>query len=382
MGSKQTDQVAVAIVGGGIGGLVAGVVLNQAGIKAHVYEQAPAYADVGGHLTMDTAAIEVLGRFGLDSPFHDMSCPLDGMEVRSMGTGDVVARFPIPDLGAMGVDDPDRQGSRVVYAFQRADFLSMLMARLPADCMHTGHRLTALNGSENGATAVFANGEEVAAEIVIGADGVKSLAREMFDAAEFSAAGHSVLRTLCPATVLPADLPNDRMRFWDGWAFGNKEKNEGVHVLTVPVRGGDYVSIDLQFLGGDQLEDCNPMDLPFERIMQRYPDEMDPLINKMLDARVESISAHALFDRRVAEKWVDQRIAILGDAAHSMRPNLGQGACQSVHDVGELMKAIEAHGLTHEALKAYESVRAPYVKSIVDVAMNVKIDPKAWKDKK
>jgi len=381
MSTNPVDPVAVAIIGGGIGGLTTAVALHQAGIDVHVYEQAAEYRDVGGHLTMDTAAIEVLARWGLDVPFNRVACELAGMEIKDLETGKVIVTMPFPDLGALGVKDDKRMGTRVCHAFLRSDYLKLLTDRLPADRLHTGHKLTALSGDAQQATATFENGAQVKASVMLLADGVRSMARAMFDNAPAVPAGHTVLRTLCSAELLPADMPNDRMRFWDGWRFGDKPNNVGVHALTVPVRDRRFVSIDLQFMGGDQLEDCNPWDLPYARVMQRYPAELDPLLKKMLDARLEPITAHALWDRPVATQWVDQRIAIMGDAAHSMRPNLGQGACQSIHDAGELVAQFARHGLGHEALKAYEAVRMPYTQSIVEAAKNLVVDPKAWKNK-
>lgn len=383
MSSNSTFDVEVAIIGGGMGGLVAGVALNQAGIDAHVFEQAPAYGDVGGHLTMDTAAIEVLANYGLDKPFLELSSPLACMELKKLSTGDVVMQMPFPDLGALGVEDESRKGDRQLYAFLRSDFLKVAVEAIPESKMHTGHILTSLENGDGNATATFENGNTVTAKVILGADGVKSLARRMFDDSAAAPAGHSILRTLCSVDVLPERIVNDRMNFWDGWEFGDKEAGIGAHMLTVPVRGGKFVSVDIQFQGGDQLEDCDPWDIPVERVLARYPakDEMDPVIYDMIEARLEPITVHALWDRPVASKWVDGQIAILGDAAHNMRPTLGQGACQAIHDAHELTKCLSEKGLTSEALKAYESVRAPYVKSIVEVAKNLKVDPKAWKKK-
>lgn len=376
------QSVEVAIIGGGIGGLATAVALNRAGIDAHVFEQADAYGDIGGHLTIDDAAIAVLARWDLAEGFHAISCRLPQMQVKKLDTGEEVVTMPFPDLGSLGVSDDGRMGVRVVHSFLRADLLELMLGAIPAGKVHTGYRLTDLANGEDTATATFANGESVTAAIILAADGVKSLARRMFDDVPVTKAGHSVLRTMCPIDVVPEELRANRMHFWDGWAFGNKAAHEGVHVLTVPVREGKFLSVDLQFIGGDQLEDCNPHDLPVERVMSRYPATLDPAVQAMIDNRVEPIAAYPLFDRPVAEKWVEGRIAILGDAAHSMRPNLGQGACQSIHDAGTIADAFAEHGLSHAALKAYEAVRKPYTKSIVETAMKTAVDPKAWKEGK
>lgn len=374
MADSSAMNVSVAVIGGGIGGLATTVALNQAGIDAHVFEQTAAYGDVGGHLTIDDAAIAELAAMGLEDAFRAMSCPLNGIELKNLGTGEVMAHFPHPDLAALGVDDDSRTGDRVVYAFQRADFLEMLVNAIPAENVHTGHRLTSLSGDADSATASFENGAEVTAQVIIAADGVRSQARASFDDSAAVPANWTILRTLCPADVLPADLPNDRMRFWNGAEFGEPPANM-THLLTVPVRGNDFISLDLQFVGGDQLEDCNARDLPIDRVMARYPEGMDPIVKAMIDARIEPIAAYPIHDRPVAEKWVENRIAILGDAAHSMRPSLGQGACQSLHDAGQITKSIGEHGLTNAALDHYEGIRKPYVKMIVEAAKKAPMGP-------
>lgn len=374
MTNSEAMNVDVAIVGGGIGGLATAVGLNRAGVDAHVFEQTEAYGDIGGHLTIDDAAIAVLAEFGLEGAFRDMSCVLDGIELKDLGSGKVMAHFPHPDLAAAGVDDDSRTGDRKVYAFQRADFLAMLVGAIPAENIHTGHRLTSVDGTADSATASFENGAEVTAQIVLAADGVRSQVRAGFDDSAAVPADWTILRTLCPADVLPDDLPNDRMRFWNGAEFGQPPAIM-THLLTVPVRGNEFISLDLQFVGGDQLEGCDPRDVPIDRVMARYPDSMDPVVTAMIEARVEPIAAYPIHDRPVAEKWVDQRIAIVGDAAHSMRPSLGQGACQSLADAAQLCHSLAEHGLSAEALDHYESIRKPYVKMIVEAAKNAPMGP-------
>lgn len=379
MTNKNVTNVDVAIIGGGIGGLTTAIALHAMGIDAHVYEQAHAYGNVGGHLNMDEAAISVLSRWGLEKPFHEMASEMDGIEVRDIETSEVIARLPFPDLADMGVEDDSRKGDRIAHAFLRTDYLEMLTSRLPEGRLHVGHKIVDFESKPDSASATFENGVEVSADIMLFADGVRSLARARFDDSPAVRAPHTVLRTLCSADVLPDDVPNNCARVWDGWRFGDKANGLGALVLIVPVRGGEIVSIDLQFFGGDQVEDCPQNDIPYERVMKRYPDEMDPIVTKMLEARTEPIAAYALYDREVSNKWVDNRVALIGDAAHSMRPSIGQGACQSVHDAGEIAKQFAEHGLTNEALLAYEAVRKPYTQSVVEASKNLVVDPKAWK---
>lgn len=377
----MSRQVDVAIIGAGIAGMTLAAAMNKVGIKAHLFEQADVFGQVGGHLTLDTAAIGVLNRWGFDVPFLEMAQELNGIEVRHLGSGDVIAHFGLPDLGSMGVEDPNRHGSRIVYAFLRADFLKTLADLIPADQLHTGYLLKSLQDGTDHAEAFFENGETVRAGAIFSADGIRSIARDMFDASAVAATGVSIARTRAPASLLLDGMPNDRMRFWDGWEFGDKATNNGTHVLTAPVRAGKFVCIDIQLHGGDQMEDCDRWNLPGDRISARLPETIHDPVRALFDGRDEVIVSHPLLDRQVANKWSGKRVVIIGDAAHAMRPTLGQGACQSIHDVGQLLQNIEEHGLNGNAFAAYEATRAPYVRSIVDTAKKVVVDPKAWKDK-
>lgn len=148
-------MVDVAIVGGGMGGMVLGAALAHAGIDYQLYEQAPRFGVIGGHLTIDTAAIDIIGRYGLDAPFHELACCLNTIEVRKFDTGEVVANFPFPDLGSMGVTDPNRHGTREVFGFLRADFVRMVAERLPQDRLNVGHRLVGLTEANGRAVAEF-----------------------------------------------------------------------------------------------------------------------------------------------------------------------------------------------------------------------------------
>ncbi|MFK8018793.1 MAG: FAD-dependent oxidoreductase [Pseudomonadales bacterium] len=375
------NEVEIAVIGGGIGGLSAAVLLNQAGYDAHVYEQAPVYLDIGGHLNIDSYTIAVLARAGLEDAFRKMACLCPEILIKKIDSGEEIMTVPFLDIGSLGVDAPDRMGTRVINSFMRSDLLDLLKRHIPEGKLHVDHKLIELEGRENGAVASFDNGEEVSASIVIAADGVRSLARKKFDDVPATKGHYSILRTSCAIDVVPEELRINKFLYWDGSEYGDLLKGEdGAALLTAPVRNGTVLSLDLQFQGGDLFEDCDPLDIPLDRVMARYPETLDPVVKDMIDSRLEPISAYPLYDRPVAEKWVEGRIVLLGDAAHSMRPYLAQGACQSIQDAGAILDAFSEFGLTHEALKSYEALRKPFTQSIVEAARNAPSNPKVYKD--
>lgn len=376
MTSAAVTECDVAIIGGGVGGLALAAALDQAGVEAHVFEKWPDFGEVGGHLTIDNYAIEVLDRFGVAKSFLEASTRLHGLEIRAMHGGGILNHIKLPDLGSMGVDDAERTGTREAWGFLRSDLVKLFASHVPDERLHTDYEFVSLVDGDESCEATFANGETVRAKLVVGADGARSIVRQILDDAPSENVGVTICRVNAPADLLPADHPNDRLRLWDG----NVDKGVGSVALTCPVRGGADVAIDVLFVQGDQLEDADKQDVPVDRVFARLPDDVDPLLIKLIEGREGPIVAHGLYDREVAKVWSGKSLTIIGDAAHAMRPNLGQGACQSIHDAGALSTAIAEHGLNTDALHAYEAARADYVRQIVAVSKSTPPTPEAWDD--
>src|SRR5882757_929116 len=160
----------VAVIGGGIGGLTAALALLQAGFDVLVYEQAPELTEVGGGINMAPNATRVLRRLGLAEG-------LDREGVRPLGThqrrwqdGRTLQRAPLNPLCEELYGAPH-------MTLHRADLLAVIAAALPPEHIHLGHRLVGLDDAGDRVEARFANGARIAADLLVGADGIHSTVR-------------------------------------------------------------------------------------------------------------------------------------------------------------------------------------------------------------
>jgi len=245
----------------------------------------------------------------------------------------------------------DSSGWNGMYGMHRADLLQVLAEAVPSAAIHTGHRCTGFTQDEQGAHLSFATGHVAHADVVIAADGINSVLQKHVvepSAPEYS--GFRAYRGLISADRLP-QWRREAHQVWMG---------DGKHFMVFPVRRGELLNY-VGFVPTD-----NETVESWSAIGDR--DELaasfagwDPRVTELLD-KVETCFWWGLYDRQPLGRWVNGRLALLGDAAHPMLPHLGQGANQAVEDGTALAVLLQACGgseAAEEALKDYEALRRP-----------------------
>lgn len=344
----RTTVRRVAIVGAGIGGLVAAMALSRRGLQVDVYEQAPELREVGVGLNLGPNGSRILHRWGMGDQLRDLAVRPTALEVRHWSDGRMLGWQPMGEAW-------ERKFGAPYYTIHRVDLHRMLVSEVPPGSVHLDCRLVNFVAEDGGVRLRFAGGGEAEADVLVGADGIHSIVRRAIvgpETAEFS--GTSAFRGVAPVERL-SGLPAETIFLW----AGPRER-----LLCYPVSGGRLLTVVAVVPGESQdIESWSapgdPADLA--TAFAGWAPEVKAVIAAMNDTR-----RWALYDRAPLDSWGTGRVTLLGDAAHPMLPHHGQGASQAIEDAVALAdclasSATTAGGLSLEAgLRRYESVRRPH----------------------
>jgi 2-polyprenyl-6-methoxyphenol hydroxylase-like FAD-dependent oxidoreductase len=321
----------ILIVGGGIGGLSAALALVREGFEPRVFEQAPALLEVGAAIAVWPNAMRVLRRLGVGDAVTQRGGLLKHARWLDR-SGKVYKHLPFPDEDVPGV------------ALHRADLQGALLRALPSDSVHLGKTFERFTEERGEVRARFAGGEEVACDVLVAADGLHSRARAQIvgDGAPVYR-GYTVWRgiarlehaALAPDTA--SEVYGSGRRFGIGpvglgrtgwWATANEPE-------AVTERPSEHQKKLLKLFGGW----CAPV----VELVEATPSE--------------TILRNATYDRPPAARWGAGRVTLLGDAAHPLTPNFGQGGCMAIEDAAVLARCLSKYADAAHALRAYEAHR-------------------------
>ena len=339
------DQLHVIIVGAGMGGLTAALALRQAGYGVEIYDRAPVLAPAGAGVSLWSNGIKVLSRLGLGPGVRAIGGGMQHMSYVSMA-GELLTRFSLQPL-------VDTVGQRP-YPVARTDLQRLLLDAVGAEHVRLGATCVAVEQSDGGATAVFADGHRANGDVVVGADGTHSIIRSavLGERVERRYAGYVNFNGLI--------AQSDDLAPLDTWVtFVGEHKRASL----MPVGGGRvYYFFDVPLerglppLGPDVRAELAHHFAGWAAPVQRLIQRLDP-------ARVTRAE---IFDIEPLTRLVRGRVALLGDAAHSTAPDLGQGGCQAMEDAWVLANALLTNDLgVEDALGRYEAARRERAADII-----------------
>jgi salicylate hydroxylase len=339
------SALGIAVIGGGIGGLAAAVSLHRAGFAVDVYEQAPLLTEIGGGINMGPNAVRILYRLGLAPGLQREGVRPLGTHQRRWDDGRTLQRAPLNPLCEQLYGAPH-------LTIHRADLLAVIAAGFPAEHIHLGHRLVGLADNGDHVAAWFDNGARIAADILIGADGIHSAVRTALfgeEAPQF--AGCVAYRGLVPMDRIAGLGLEPGSQSWVG---------PGAHLVHYPVARGRL----LNFVGWTEHDSWNREDWTDRATVARalaafagWHEQVRQII-----AAADTCFIWALFDRDPLPRWSIGRTTLLGDACHPMYPFMGQGAAQAIEDGATLTACLLADTADPAAaLQRYERLRLPRV---------------------
>jgi len=334
----------VIVVGGGIGGLAAALVLARLGIKVELLEQSETISEIGAGIQLGPNAFAALDGLGVGAAARSRTVFIDRLTLMdAVDASEVVS---------VDVGGPFRERFGNPYGvIHRADIhLSILEAveHHPLIRFRTSTRVQRLEQDGSSATVVDQHGERYRADAVIGCDGVKSVIRQTLIGDEARVTGHVVYRAVVDIAEMPKELQINAPVVWAG---------PNCHLVHYPLRGGQQYNLVVTFHSREP-EVWGVRDGSKEEVLS-YFEGIHPRPHQMLD-RPKSWRRWATADRDPVPFWSQGRATVLGDAAHPMTQYMAQGACMALEDAVTLGAAITDSDFDFiTALRRYETVRIP-----------------------
>ncbi|MEX2327331.1 MAG: FAD-dependent monooxygenase, partial [Pseudomonadales bacterium] len=334
----------VAIVGGGIGGLVTALCLAKENFAVDIYEQADAIEEVGAGIQLSPNCTGVLHALGLEPQLRQFACLPAATEIRDWRRGQLLAST------ALGQTAIDKYGAPY-YHLHRADLMRALVttaATLPNIGVHTHSRVSHIEALAQGVRFV-ANHDEHEVDALIGADGIHSSVRQFLfgsDHARFT--GNIAWRALVPAVRLPQDLVAPVTTAWWG---------PHRHFVHYFVRGGELLNCVgvVEKRGWETESWTEPGD--HDEIKADFKG-WHPTVETIVDQLDElTLFKWALFDRAPMRHWSKGHITLLGDACHPTLPFMAQGAAMAIEDAAVLAHLMAKTDDIPKALGQYETAR-------------------------
>ncbi|WP_153722593.1 FAD-dependent monooxygenase [Sporosarcina cascadiensis] len=344
------EKKVIGIIGAGIGGVALARSLEQRGIPYHLFEQAPAFGEVGAGIQMTPNAVKVLNALGLANEIDSVGFLPESMDGRSWDTGKELFSTPIKK-------EFKRIFGAEYYHLHRADLHEILTKDIPEEKITFNIKCQDVKNSGDKAIAYFDNGESFEADLIVGADGIRSVVREALwgiDDPKFT--GDMCWRALVPVDEYPLSFVKPAASFW----FGPK-----AHVVTYYVKGGKAVNIVAIKETDGWVKESWTEPSSTSELLEAYKGWNSDLIDLFQKTDNLQVFKWGLFDRDPMDQWSKGNITLLGDSAHPMLPYLSQGAAMAIEDAFVLAEAIEYYeGETNSALQAYEEERRPRTRRV------------------
>jgi len=321
-------------------GLGTAVALGRRGIRARVYEQAPALTEVGAGVMLAPNGVRVLDRWGLGLQLRTVGAALGPGSFYYRHDGTTVAPFRTSASNA----------PPALFGIHRADLVAMLREHIPDGAIRLGARCVDIRQSTESVELLFEDGTSESAHIVIASDGIHSTIRPLVvDTSTPTDSRMIAYRGLVSASLLP-DWPCNAAELWMG---------HGKHFLVYPVRSGKLLNyVGFAPASDGLIESWSAVGDP--DVLRAEFDDWDERVGQLLN-QVTSTFWWGLYDREPLETWVSNRVTLAGDAAHSMLPHLGQGVNQALEDaeaLATLLSSADAESAP-AALKLYDALRRP-----------------------
>jgi len=335
--------VRAVVIGAGIGGLACAIGLRRAGAEVSVHERQPELREVGSGLTLWVNAMRVLQQLEVADAIRERGAVVERID-NYTAAGKRISGLAISKVA-------EKHGAPSV-SIHRGELQRGLAEELPEGALRLGSECTGFEQDAGGVTVRFADGSQERADLLVGADGIRSQIRaQLVGAGELRYSGYT-----CWRSAVQLDHPLLERRIYiqlygssstfgifpirDGWSwYGTKftDKDGG---------GGDGASWKRE-------------------ARQAFEGWYEPVLAVIDATSDEAFVRQDIYDRVPIDNWVSGRVALLGDAAHATTPTLGQGGCLAIEDAGVMGRSVAWEPDVPAALRRYQAERIERANGIV-----------------
>ena len=324
--STISDQPFV-IAGGGIGGLATALGLARKGVRSIVLERAPQLGEIGAGIQLGPNAFHSFDQLGVGDAARSMAVFIDNLRLMDALTAEEIVRVPL--------DEPFRQRFGNPYAvIHRGDLYGVLLKACRGNELieiRTGSEVQGYEQDGESVRVHLATGS-VSGTALIGADGLWSnIRKQVVGDGPPRVSGHTTYRSVIPTEQMPEDLRWNAATLWAG---------PKCHIVHYPLSGWKVFNLVVTY-HNDAPEPVAGKPVSHEEVLKGF---------QHVHPRAQEIIRHGkdwklwvLCDRDPVERWVDGRVALLGDAAHPMLQYFAQGAAMAMEDAVCLAHMVDSH---------------------------------------
>ena len=344
----------IAVVGAGLGGLTCAAFLQREGFTVTVYEQAPAFSRIGAGIILSANVMKVLRRLGIERSLLETGIRPDAFVSRAWDTGETLYELTLDAASEQRFGGP-------YINVHRGDLHAVLETTVRSGTIAFGHGLVGLEREGRAIGLVFENGTRQDADIVIGADGIRSKVRDILLGAEpprFT--GRVAQRAIFPAGRLRGHTIRDCTKWWGAdrhlLAYFMTRRRDEVYLMgSVPAAAWESEELSLP---------C-----PREEFIASFADFHSD-IRRVVEAATE-VTVWPICDRERHDCWSGGRIVLLGDACHPVRPYMAAGGAMAVEDAAILSRCLATIGDDDpaDAFQCYEATRVARVGEVQRISI-------------
>jgi salicylate hydroxylase len=341
----MSNKRKITIAGAGLGGLTAAACLLLDGHDVEVFEQAPQLGEIGAGIQVSANAMHVIRHLGLGDAIALQAVRPEAYTFCMADNGEVVQSFELSKAHEQAHGAP-------YYHVHRADLHTLLAGRveeLKPGCIKLNHHIRGYEETDGSVLASFSNGMRVSSDMLIGADGLKSVVRAQMRGADSPVyTGDLAWRVIVPAEPIRQHFPRIQQTLW---------MSGGGHAVSYFVRNAEL----LNFVGIVEKPKASEESWTLRRSWDEFKSDFagwNPAVQSIIDSvNKDACYVWALHIREPIRDWSTKRVTLLGDSVHATLPYLAQGAAMAMEDGAVLARALQLDVPLAAALNVYERNR-------------------------